>query len=101
MKIFFPQKNPKTIVEDLVEALGGRQLGKILSFEVTGKDITITVSKLGTSILQFTHKEIKDGLEYVLTKEKIALTHKPMRDEMMGKLKGIVEEIGGTFTTKV
>ena len=53
MKIFFPESEPQVIVDKLKEAMGGRSLAKIVSFEIKGNDLVVTLSKLGKSTLLF------------------------------------------------
>lgn len=97
MKIFFKEKIADKIVESLEEAMGGRQLSKIVSFSVEASAMVVTISKLGTSTLTFSRKETTDGTEFTLTKEKIALAHKPMKSEVKGKILKVVTKAGGTI----
>lgn len=98
MIIFFPEKNPDTIVNALREAMGGRQLAKMVSFDVKSTEMVVTISKLGTSTLTFDKKDIAEGCEFSLTREKIALAHKAMKNEVKDKILKVVEKAGGKIT---
>lgn len=99
MKINFKEQDPQKIVAELHSALGGRKLASILDLSLVGKDIHVTIKKLGTSTLEFTHNpSVKSGLEWELSAEKIALTHKAFKTEMIAKLTKIIENIGGVVS---
>lgn len=99
MKLYFKEKDPNKVISDLTAALGGRKLGSLLEFSLNGKDVTVTIKKLGTSTLEFTHNPSRsDGLEWVLSQEKIAFAHKAFKDDMLSKLTTIIENIGGVVT---
>lgn len=95
MKIFFAEKDPDKIMANLEEAMGKRALSKIVSFSLSGDTLTVKLSKLGTSTLEF-HREVKeDGSEFVKTKEKIALSHKPLKGEVTEKIMKVIKKAGG------
>jgi hypothetical protein len=98
MVIFFPEKNPETIVESLKGVMGGRELAKIVSFDVSNDQMTVTISKLGTSTLHFKRQETEDGSQFSLNKEKIALSHKPMKGEVKSKIYKVIEKAGGKIS---
>ncbi|NRA64053.1 MAG: hypothetical protein HRU19_06185 [Pseudobacteriovorax sp.] len=96
MKIFFPEKNPDSIVSSLETAMGDRALSKIVSFSQKNEQLIVTLSKLGTSTLSFDRSESADGTTYTLAKEKIALSHRPLKSDVTGKIIKVVERAGGT-----
>lgn len=95
MKIFFAEKNLESIVTMLKEAMGERQLSKMVSFDVNNNGMVVTISKLGTSTLTFDRKETAEGSEFLLAKEKIALAHRPMKNEVKEKILKVVQKAGG------
>jgi len=95
LKISFTEKDPNKIIEKITDALGGRELGKMVQFHLQGEDLVVTISKLGTSTLTFTNKGNKSGLKYELTNEKIAFTHKAFKDDVKAKLHKVIEQAGG------
>jgi len=99
MKIFFTEKSTDNIVNALTDAMGGRQLGKMVSFDVQSDQMIVTISKLGTSTLTFGRKETADGTEFNLSQEKIALTHRPMKNEVKDKILKVVQKAGGKIAS--
>ncbi len=95
MKFEFPKKQPAEIVESIKEAMGARQLSDMVSFAVDGNNIKVTISKLGTSTLQFLVKQGADKTEISLGEEKIAFTHKVFKEEVKTKLAAIINKAGG------
>ena len=95
MKAFFSSNDPTGILNKMNSLLSGRELGNLVTLSLKGKQMVVTISKLGTSTLAFTGAEKNGGLEYVLTEEKIAFTHKPFRDEVVKKFIGLIEQAGG------
>jgi hypothetical protein len=95
MKIHFTNTEPSVVVEGLKEALGGRKLGELLSIDLHGNDIHVTIRKMGTSTLQFSHSAKGPGHTWELTTEKLALTHRAFKGEVMDKLTKIVQQLGG------
>jgi hypothetical protein len=96
MKFFFPSKDTAKIIDDLQESLSGRKLGKMVSIDLSGELIHVTISKLGTSVIQFASKQKDSGQEWSVSSEKIAFSHKAFKEEVMEKLYKIVEGVGGT-----
>ena len=76
MEIHFKDKNTKEVIEGIKERLGGRKLGDLLEINALGDDIKVTISKMGTSTLEFSHRKNQEGHVWELSKEKLAFTHK-------------------------
>ena len=98
MEVSFPEKNLGAIVEKIKTALGGRELGKMVSFDHKGDEMVVTISKFGTSTLHFSCKETATGSQLTLGKEKIAMTHKPLKNEVTDKIIKVIQQAGGTVT---
>lgn len=99
MKFFFPKNEPDVLIAEIMEELGGRELGKLLSFEVHGNDLKVTISKLGTSVIEFQGHSRDGGIEYGMTREKIAFAHKAFKSDVMVRLCKVIEKVGGTVLT--
>ncbi len=97
MEVSFPEKNLGAIVDKIKTALGGRELGKMVSFDHSGSEMVVTISKFGTSTLHFDCKETSNGCHLTLGKEKIALAHKPLKGEVTDKIIKVIQQAGGTF----
>ena len=97
MEFFFNENNVDEVLSKIQGEIDGREMGKILTFSHAGSELTITIKKLGTSTLNFDVVEKDGGLNIKLMKEKIALSHRPMKKELEQKLKKIVEKIGGSM----
>ncbi len=98
MEVTFPEKNLGTIVEKIKTALGGRELGKMVSFDQNGQEMVVTISKFGTSTLTFNCASTADGCKLTLGKEKIALAHKPLKNEVTEKIIKVIQQAGGNVT---
>lgn len=98
MNIHFQENDPNIIIENLKEAMGGRALAKIVSFDLKGEDLTVTLSKLGKSTLFFSGQKAEDGYSFALTKEKIALAHKALKGEVTEKIVRVIEKAGGSVS---
>jgi len=98
VKISFKESDAKKIVKNLADSLEDRELGKICKFSLDGNDIVVTISKMGTSEIVFAGKSSKDGMEFSLSKEKIAFTHRPFKDEVVDKIRKVVTGCGGTVS---
>lgn len=98
MEIYFKDKNTEEVIHGIQEKIGGRKLGDLLHLESEGSDIKVTIKKMGTSILEFSHHHKDGGHSWVLSKEKLAMTHRAFKGEIMDKLKDVVESLGGNFT---
>ena len=98
MQIQFPDQDPNAIIQKLQDALGGRQLSKMVSFQLNAGEMVVTIAKLGTSSLHFTCKATEKGCHFSLTKEKIALTHRALKGDVTEKIVKVIEKAGGQVT---
>ena len=97
MEIHFHENDLDLIIGKLKEELQDREMGKLLNFSHSDSELRISIKKLGTSTLDFDVSEEDGGLLIKLTKEKIALSHRPLKKELVQKLEKIVEKIGGSM----
>ncbi len=95
MKLCFENLPPDQVVHKLQEQLEHRKLGDMVRFDLTGEDMRVTIQKMGTSTLDFRHKKIGTLHEWTLVQEKIALTHRGFKGEMLEKIVGLVAKVGG------
>lgn len=99
MKVTFKsEKDANKIISKIKTAMGDRQLGQMVDFSCEGKQVVVTISKLGTSKLFFDHKVQGDDSQLTLTSEKIALTHKAFKDEVTEKILSVIKQAGGNIT---
>ena len=92
MKIKFQETDTADIVAKLESTMGDRALSKIVSFSHSPDQLIVTLSKLGKSVLTF---DRGDTGEFILTKEKIAFAHKPMKADVTSKIIQVVKKSGG------
>jgi len=92
MKFKFPGKNADKVIELMNEKLDGRKLGDMVSLEEKDEGIIVTISKLGTSTLEFCKND--DG-GFELASEKIAFAHRMFKDEVTEKICQVIETCGG------
>jgi len=95
MEIYFKDKNTQEVIDGIKSKLGGRKLGDLLEIEAEGEDIRVTIRKMGTSVLEFSHRDQKEGHKWELSKEKLALTHRAFKGEIVEKLTDIIGSMGG------
>lgn len=95
MRIIYDQGEPNEILSNIQEQLGGRKLGKLLHFDLDSDTLDVTIKKMGTSKLSFTQTKLSSGLEWELTDEKIALSHKAFKGDVLKKLTKVIELTGG------
>lgn len=98
MDIKFPEKDLSVIIDKIKKALGGRELGKMVSFDHVGSEMIVTISKFGTSTLTFSTKPTADGSHLTLDKEKIALAHRALKGEVTDKIVKVIQQAGGTVS---
>ncbi|MBC7658490.1 MAG: hypothetical protein H7249_02150 [Chitinophagaceae bacterium] len=98
MEVKFPEKDLGVIIGKIKDALGGRELGKMVSFDQAGNEMIVTISKFGTSTLTFSTKQTATGSELTLDKEKIALAHRALKGEVTDKIVKVIQQAGGTVT---
>ena len=97
MQIFFQDKTPHEVISEIQEKLSNRKIGKIVFFELNGSNIHVKIKKAGTSTLEFEHSHAEGGHKWTLSKEKIALTHRVFKSEVIGKIGKVIGDIGGTL----
>jgi hypothetical protein len=95
MQIQFPDNDPQAIVKKLEDAMGGRALAKMVNFDMSGNELIVTISKLGTSTLHFKCDHTPKGCHFALSKEKIALAHRPLKGEVTEKIVKVIQKAGG------
>lgn len=95
MRAKFPQKDPKEVLSAMQKVLSGRELGNLVSLSLSGQELVVTISKLGTSTITFGSAALGGGLEFTLKNEKIAFAHRPFKDEVMKKFEHLIEQAGG------
>jgi len=100
MKFSFKETDAKAVHQKIVNALGGRELGKIVQFELSADDLTVVISKLGTSTLKFAHLAKDGGMLFNLVSEKIAFTHRAFKDDVKEKICRVIESVGGKILEK-
>ena len=101
MKICFEGSSPQQIHGLLKDQLNRHKLGSIVDAKLCGNELTILVTKMGTSKLcfQITHEpsdtEAKSQTFITLGHKKIALTHRMLEKELASKLEKIIIHLGG------
>lgn len=95
MEIYFRDKGPAEVVSAITNSLGGRNLGQIMQIRLAGEDIHVTIKKVGTSNLEFSHSQDGGGHRWELSKEKLALSHRPFKGEIIAKLTRLITQLGG------
>ncbi len=95
MKVQFAEKNRDKVLSQIHEAMGGRSLKDLVSFNMGQGFLEVIISKLGTSILRFKETETAEALEYVLESEKIAFAHRAFKDDVKEKLVHVISKAGG------
>ena len=95
MKISFTEREPQKNLDQISQLLEGRKLADLVSFQLRGKDLEVVIKKMGTSTLRFAHSESSTGMLWELRDEKIALTHRAFKDEMLEKIIKLVNQAGG------
>lgn len=100
MKATFPGKDAQGVLQSIRQALTGRKLGEISTLKLSGATLTVTISKVGTSVLTFTLAPSGADTLAELTGEKLALAHRPFRGEVQDKVFRLVERAGGIVTQR-
>jgi hypothetical protein len=95
----FPGKTPDAILRSIQDQLRGRKLGDLSTLTLRNNQLTVTISKLGTSTLTFLVQPRGADTDISLTQEKLALTHKPFRAEVETKVLRLVERAGGIIAS--
>ena len=94
IKSFSSSVAPNDFVAKVTEALSTRELGKIVSMKTQENEIVISFNKLGKSDVVFVITEDNGGFKCTHKSEKIAMTHKMLRNDIEGKLVKILENLG-------
>lgn len=100
MFIEYGKGSPSEILSAIKEQLGGRKLGKIIDFTLDKDNLAVTIKKMGTSYLNFKCIGTEKGVRWELEQEKIALTHKTFKKEMIRKLSKAISNTGGKLSEK-
>jgi hypothetical protein len=95
MKIGFDNLAPNAAVDKLKDNLSGRKLGSIVSFDLESETLTVVISKLGTSKLIFSVDDSSGNTVFDLTKEKIAFSHRALKDGVIQKLAKVIRDCDG------
>lgn len=98
MKVTFSQKDRDQILSSIKEAMGDRKLAEMVDFSMEPGTLKVTISKMGTSTLNFVEKETDSGMEYALNEEKIAFAHRAFKDEVTDKIVKVVQKAGGSVS---
>ncbi len=85
---------PQKFIETITQALSGRDLGKIVSFNLSGNEVMIQFSKLGKSEVVFQVNAEGNNFTCQHKSEKIALTHRALRGDIESKLIKVLENSG-------
>lgn len=95
MKVFFSENDAAAIVDRLRRAAVDREVADIVTFALEGAELRVIVSRFGTSQLIFSGRERDGGIEYTMTGERIALTHRALAGEVKNKFRDVIVDIGG------
>ena len=85
---------PANFIKKVVDALSGRELGKIANMSLAENEIMLSFSKLGKSEIIYSVTKVENGFTCNQKSEKIALIHRPMRKEMEEKFAKVLEDVG-------
>jgi hypothetical protein len=95
MKMVFPKKSTEKIVVDLKKAMKAHFFSKSVSLSHSKNELTVTISKLGTSTLIFKRKDTPKSTQFSLAKQNIALAHRAFQAEVKTQFAEVVEDAGG------
>lgn len=95
MKFFYKEPDTKAVADRILKELGARELGKILTLDMKKDLLSVTISKLGTSVLEFKVTSKDGGWQFDLASEKIAFTHRAFKDDVKDKFCKVIEKTGG------
>jgi len=98
LKFQFPNKPVNEILDAIKKAMEGRQISDLVKLDSTADKVTVSISKLGTSVLTFLKKNVGENIELSLDSEKIAFAHKAFYGEVKEKLISIIEKAGGKIS---
>jgi hypothetical protein len=95
MKIQFTKQENSLIIAAIRKTMEGRSLGDLVTIDEASGGLRVTISKLGTSTLQFDRSDEGGTAVFTLTSEKIAFAHKAFKDDVKQKLVSVIEKSGG------
>lgn len=97
MKFYTPLKTPTEIVDFIQGAVKQAKLpAKVGAALVGDNDIKVTISKMGTSELNFSVQPIESGCECTLVSQDISTFHKPfISDVQLWVVENVVIASGG------
>jgi hypothetical protein len=86
-------------IAQLKKELIGRELGNILDFSIENENLKIIFSKMGKSEILFSTQKIENGFLLLHFSEKIALLHKPLKNDIESKLCHVLQKMGAEVET--
>lgn len=86
--------SPDAFIAKVMTAIGGRDLGKIVSFKHASGEMSVIFSKLGTTEIKYSVDQTGEGFKAALKSEKVALAHRPFRSDIEGKLISVMKKLG-------
>ena len=97
MHIRFQTQDPEQILQDIQKALLSDAFTKIVSIERKNSSMTVKIKKMGPSTLVFDEQQDSGTIDWVLQTEKIAMAHKPFKEQMLKSISKIIKKLGGEF----
>ncbi|MEN9810992.1 MAG: hypothetical protein RLZZ488_2559 [Pseudomonadota bacterium] len=85
-------------VKRVETSLQGRDLGEITKFSLSGLELKVIFSKLGTTELKYKIENRSEGFRAELVSEKVALTHRPLKADITARLARVMEREGAKCT---
>ena len=85
-------------LKQVAEAIAGRELGSMTKLQKSGNEISVTISKMGTTELKYGIEQAGAGFKASLKSEKVAFAHRPFRADIEGKLQNVMEKLGAKCT---
>ncbi|RHX93928.1 hypothetical protein DLM76_13165 [Leptospira yasudae] len=92
------EDSPEHFLKKVQKALNGKELGKIVSFQLEEEKLTIRFAGLGESRIWYSIRKSQTGYEAVKLKEKIAFTHIAFRSGIESELRSLMERFGAEIT---
>lgn len=96
-KFTVTQSAPQQFFDKIKSLIESRDLGKIVSFNLAGKELTLIFSKLGTSQIKYKIEEQNGGFSATFDTEKIAFAHRPFRGDIEEKLARVMQKLGAVI----
>ncbi len=98
MHFSFEDTTPEVVIECLTDELENRELGQLVSFDLSESELVVTIRKMGRSRLAFDVTSGDHGHEFSLREQRVALSHRPFRAKVEVLIQEVVENLGGHFT---